>query len=42
MATKTTSRPAADLAYLCRALKAPAMAQAVERLAERALSLIHI
>jgi DNA replication protein DnaC len=36
MATKATSRPAADLAYLCRALKAPAMAQAHERLAERA------
>ena len=33
---KTTSRPAADITYLCRALKAPAMAHAVERLAERA------
>ena len=34
--TNTTSRPAADLAYLCRALKAPSLARAVERLAERA------
>jgi DNA replication protein DnaC len=34
MATK--SKPAADLAYLCRALKAPSLAQSVERLAERA------
>ncbi len=34
MATKT--KPAADLAYLCRALKAPSLAGAVERLAERA------
>jgi DNA replication protein DnaC len=34
MATKT--RPVADLAYLCRALKAPSLANAVERLAERA------
>lgn len=30
------SRPAADLAYLCRELKAPSLARAVERLAERA------
>ena len=36
MVTKTSSRPQADLAYLCRALKAPAMAQAHQRLAERA------
>src|SRR3954451_13416715 len=36
MATTTTSRPQADLDYLCRALKAPALAQAHERLAERA------
>jgi DNA replication protein DnaC len=36
MTTKTTSRPSADLAYPCRALKAPAMAQDHERLAERA------
>ena len=35
MATTTTD-PAADVAYLCRALKAPSLAQAVERLAERA------
>ena len=32
MATK----PAGDLAYLCRALKAPSLARAVDRLAERA------
>jgi DNA replication protein DnaC len=32
----TTANPAADIAYLCRALKAPSMAAAVERLAERA------
>jgi DNA replication protein DnaC len=35
MATKTT-KPAADVAYLCRALKAPSLARSVERLAERA------
>jgi DNA replication protein DnaC len=29
-------RPTADLAYLCRALKAPSLAQSVDRLAERA------
>ena len=34
MATKT--KPATDIAYLCRALKAPSLARAVERLAERA------
>jgi DNA replication protein DnaC len=34
MATKT--RPSADLVYLCRALKAPSLAQAIDRLAERA------
>src|SRR4029450_12690415 len=34
MATKT--KPNADLAYLCRALKAPSLGRAVERLAERA------
>jgi DNA replication protein DnaC len=32
----TTKKPAADLAYLCRALKAPSLAAAVDRLAERA------
>jgi DNA replication protein DnaC len=32
----TKSKPAADLAYLCRALKAPSLARSVERLAERA------
>src|ERR1700728_701199 len=35
MAIKTT-KPAVDLAYLCRSLKAPSLAQSVERLAERA------
>jgi DNA replication protein DnaC len=34
----TRSKPASDLAYLCRALKAPSLAQAYERLAERARS----
>jgi DNA replication protein DnaC len=34
MATKT--KPAGDLVYLCRELKAPSLARAVERLAERA------
>ena len=34
MTTKT--RPSTDIAYLCRALKAPSLAQSVERLAERA------
>ncbi len=32
----TTTKPASDLAYLCRALKAPTLARSVERLAERA------
>jgi DNA replication protein DnaC len=32
----TTTKPAADLAYLCRALKAPSLASAVDRLADRA------
>lgn len=36
MATKT--KPSADIAYLCRALKAPSLADAVDRLAERARS----
>src|SRR6202042_3959279 len=35
-AKTSVSRPAADLAYLCRALKAPNLAGAVARLAERA------
>jgi DNA replication protein DnaC len=34
----TTTTPASDLAYLCRALKAPTLARSVERLAERARS----
>lgn len=34
----TQTRPASDIAYLCRALKAPSMAQAIDRLAERARS----
>jgi DNA replication protein DnaC len=33
-----TARPAADLAWLCRAMKAPSLAAAIERLAERARS----
>ncbi len=32
----TQMRPSSDIAHLCRALKAPSMARAVERLAERA------
>ncbi|MGA2211622.1 MAG: IS21-like element helper ATPase IstB [Acidimicrobiales bacterium] len=32
----TSKRPAADLAYLCRAIKAPSLLASVERLAERA------
>ncbi len=32
----TATKPTADLAYLCRALKAPSLAAAVERLGERA------
>ena len=32
----TPTRPSSDLAYLCRALKAPSMARAIDRLAERA------
>ena len=36
MATKT--KPSADIAYLCRALKAPSLAASVDRLAERARS----
>ena len=32
----TTTKPATDIAYLCRALKAPSLARSVERLAERA------
>jgi DNA replication protein DnaC len=34
MAART--KPAADLAYLCRALKAPSLGRSIERLAERA------
>jgi DNA replication protein DnaC len=36
MATTTRTKPTSDLAYLCRALKAPNLAQAVGRLGERA------
>src|SRR6266545_6956114 len=36
MATRTAAKSKSDLAYLCRALKAPSLARAVERLAERA------
>lgn len=32
----TQQKPSADLAYLCRALKAPSMGRAIQRLAERA------
>jgi len=32
----TKAKPASDLAYLCRALKAPSMAKSIDRLAERA------
>ena len=32
----TQQEPSADLAYLCRALKAPSMGRAIQRLAERA------
>jgi DNA replication protein DnaC len=35
---RTTERANADLAYLCRALKAPSLAGAIERLSERARS----
>jgi DNA replication protein DnaC len=35
---RSATKPAADLAYLCRALKAPSLAAAIERLAERARS----
>src|SRR3954453_21468536 len=34
--TRTAAKPKSDVAYLCRALKAPSLAAAVERLAERA------
>jgi DNA replication protein DnaC len=36
MATASKAKPTADIAYLCRALKAPSLARSVERLAERA------
>src|SRR4051795_9835578 len=36
MAARTPARPNSDIAYLCRALKAPSLAAAVERLAQRA------
>jgi len=36
MAAPTKTSPAADLAYLCRALKAPSLSAAVDRLGERA------
>src|SRR5215218_844332 len=32
------AKPASDIAYLCRALKAPSLAASVDRLAERARS----
>jgi DNA replication protein DnaC len=36
MPRAATNKPSADLAYLCRALKAPSLAAAIERLSERA------
>ena len=36
MARTTTAKPKSDLAYLCRALKAPSLAASVDRLGERA------
>jgi len=36
MAARTPAKPKSDIAYLCRALKAPSLAASVERLAERA------
>ena len=36
MAARTATKPNSDIAYLCRALKAPSLAASVERLAERA------
>src|SRR5947208_239361 len=36
MANRTATKPSADLAFLCRALKAPSLAAAIDRLAERA------
>ncbi len=34
----TSTKPTSDLAYLCRALKAPTLARSIQRLAERARS----
>jgi len=34
----TATKPSADIAFLCRALKAPSLAAAVDRLGERARS----
>jgi IstB-like ATP binding protein len=36
MATRTATKPSADLAFLCRALKAPSLAASIDRLATRA------
>src|SRR5947208_9818995 len=38
MANRTATKPSADIAFLCRALKAPSLAAAVDRLGERARS----
>src|SRR6202451_1612245 len=38
MPRAATNKPSAGLAYLCRALKAPSLAAAIERLSERARS----
>src|ERR671913_963900 len=36
MATRTATKPSSDLAFLCRALKAPSLAASIDRLATRA------
>jgi DNA replication protein DnaC len=36
MATRTATKPSTDLAFLCRALKAPSLAASIDRLATRA------
>src|SRR5215207_7672472 len=35
MATRTATKPSSDLAFLCRALKAPSLAASIDRLATR-------
>src|ERR687897_1950746 len=36
MATRTATKPSSDLAFLCRALKAPSLEASIDRLATRA------